>query len=160
MPRRKRTPKTEKAHSGLDEEKKEKDKKVTWIRTKCTIGLLLAMLTGTYIADTLVKYGSPNSPRQTLYSLAHDSRISNLPGSAFPIKRATTTRNRTKTRKDIKHLITSISKLLKVNLRIIQDTINVRNKHMRTITREVIKKWIHLLGDHINAKNTLVSIKM
>ena len=147
-------PKSRKHIVGWMRRRKKKTRNLTWIGTKCTIGLILAMLTGTYIADTLVKYGSPNSPRQTLYSLAHDSRISNLPGSAFPIKRATTTRNRTKIRKDIRHLIISISKLLKVTLRIVQDIINVRNKYMRTITKKIIKKWIHLMGDHINAKNT------
>ena len=125
-------PRPKKHIVGWKRRRKNKKQKLTWTRTKCATNLILAMLTGTYISDTLDKYGSPNSPRQTLYSLAHDLRIVNLPGSAFPIKRATTTRNRTKIRNDIKHMITSILKLLRITLRIAQDIINMSNKHIRS----------------------------
>ena len=139
---------------GWKRRRKKKIKETTRKRSKCIASLILTMLTGTYISDTLVKYGSPNSPRQTLYSLAHDSIMVNLTGSAFPIKRATTTRDRTKIRKDIKNMVTSILKFLRSTLKIIQDIINVRNENIRTITKEVIRGWTHLLGDRISGENT------
>ena len=143
-----------KKHTEGWKRRKKQKWKPTWTRTKWSAKLILAILTGTYISDTLVKYGSPNSPRQTLYSLAHDPIMVNLTGSAFPIKRATTTRDRTKIRKDIKNMVTSISKFLRNTLKIFQDIINVRNENIRTITKEVIKGWTHLLGDRISGKNT------
>ena len=147
-------PKPKKYMGGRKRRRKKKIKETTWKRSKCIASLILTMLTGTYISDTLVKYGSPNSPRQTLYSLAHDPIMVNLTGSAFPIKRATTTRDRTKIRKDIKNMVTSILKFLRSTLKIIQDIINVRNENIRTIIKEVIRGWTHLLGDRISAENT------
>ena len=135
----------------MNRKRRRKKMRTTWKHTKCTANL---MSTGMYISDTIVKYGSPNSPRQTLYSLAHDSKIVNLPGSAFPIKKATTTRNKTKIRNSIKDMIMSILKLLRGALKIINDTINMRNKNIRIITKMVLKVCTHLLGDHISAKNT------
>ena len=147
-------PKPKKHMEGWKRRRKKKIKETTWKRSKCIASLILTMLTGTYISDTLVKYGSPNSPRQTLYSLAHDPIMVNLTGSAFPIKRATTTRDRTKIRKDIKNMVTSILKFLRSTLKIIQDIINMRNENIRTIIKEVIRVWTHLLGDRISAENT------
>ena len=92
----------------------------------------------------------------TIWSF-NDTRIVNLPGSAFPIKRATTTRNKTKIRKDIKNMITSMLKLLRSTQKLIQDIINVRSKNIRTLIKAAIKKWIHLLEDHISAKYTNTS---
>ena len=146
-----------KKHTEGWKRRKKQKWKPTWTRTKWSAKLILAILTGTYISDTLVKYGSPNSPRQTLYSLAHDTRIVNLPGSAFPIKRATTNRNKTKIRNDIKNMITSMLKLLGSTQKIIQDIINVRNKNIRTLIKAAIKKWTHLLEDHKSAKYTNTS---
>ena len=150
-------PKPKKHMGGWKRRRKKKLKETTWKRSKCIASLILTMLTGTYISDTLVLYGSPNSPRQTLYSLAHDTRIVNLPGSAFPIKRATTTRNKTKIRNDIKNMITSMLKLLRSTQKLIQDIINIRSKNIRTLIKAAIKKWIHLLEDHISAKYTNTS---
>ena len=137
-----------KKHTAGWKRRKKQKWKPTWTRTKWSAKLILAILTGTYISDTLVKYGSPNSPRQTLYSLAHDTRIVNLPGSAFPIKRATTNRNKTKIRNDIKNMITSMLKLLGSTQKIIQDIINVRNKNIRTLIKAAIKKCYTLCSIH------------
>ena len=45
-------------------------------------------------------------------------------------------------------------KLLRNTLKIIQDIINWRNKNIRSLTKEIIRKWTHLLGDRISANNT------
>ena len=131
-----------------------KKRRETWKSSKNTAKLILVMLVGMHISDSLVRHGSPNSQRQTLYSLAHDPEMVNLPGSAFPIKEATITRDITKIRNDIKRMIRSMIKLLRDVLSVIDDTIKMRNKTIRIVTKMVIKVWAHLLGDHINAKNT------
>ena len=147
-------PEPKKHIGGWKRRRKKKVKEATWKCLKCITSLILTILIGIYISYTLIKYGSPNSPRQTLYSLAHDPIMVNLKGTDFPIKRATTTRDRTKIRKDIKNMVTSILKLLRSTLKIIQDIINVRNENIRTITKKVIRGWTHLLGDRISTENT------
>ena len=132
---------------------------------------ILIILTATYISDTLVRrsavnlkinyrsedrpmIGSPNNERQTLYCLAHDGGIVNRKGSAFPIKEATTTSNRTKIRKNLKVMLMALLKLAQQGRGIINDIISIRNYHIRNIVKTFLEVWAELLGTQINAENT------
>merc|ERR1712086_835642 len=107
-----------------------------------------------YRSEDRPMIGSPNNERQTLYCLAHDGGIVNRTGSAFPIKEATTTRNRTKIRKNMKVMLMAILKLTQQGLGIINDIISIRNYHIRNIVKTFLEVWAELLGTQKGSGNT------
>ena len=65
---------------------------------------------------------SSANTQKRIYNLAHDKTIVNLPGSAFPIKIATRTRNRSKIRASYTSWIRQCERIRKWETKTIEDT--------------------------------------
>ena len=138
--------------------RRKKKRKYTWKLTKRMTKLTLITLTAMDLTDNIAKYSDPENPIHTLkgllYSLAHDPRMINKPGSDIPIRTATMTNNKKRIRKDLQHLIKSMLALIQQGLITIDNIINVRNESMRNITKMILKVWTHFLGTHPKRKKT------
>ena len=130
----------------------------TWKYAEHTLKLILITLTAINMTDNIAKHCSPDNPIHTLkklqYSLAHDPKIVNKAGSDVPIRTATMTTNRKRIRKDLIKMIKSIINLFDRALKKIDNVINIRNNHLRNITRMVLKVWAHLMGISSNQNKT------
>ena len=120
--------------------------------------LILAAMVAINLTDTIAKHNNPDNPKHTfkrlLYSLTHDTIVTNSLGNDIPIKTATMTRNRSKIRKDLMNLINSLNSITQYGKRSLVNIVNVRNKNVRNITIMILKVWTFLLGAHINPKKT------
>ena len=138
--------------------RKKKKRKYTWKYAEHTFKLILITLTAINMTDNIAKHCSPDNPIHTLkklqYSLAHDPKIVNKAGSDVPIRTATMTTNRKRIRKDLIKMIKSIINLFDRALKKIDNVINIRNNHLRNITRMVLKVWAHLMGISSNQNKT------
>ena len=96
-------------------------KKHEWRHTKCMTKLILVAMEAINLSDTIAKLNNPDNPKHTfkrlLYSLAHDTMVTNNPGNDIPIRTATMTRNRSKIRKDLKNLINSLNSITETERR-------------------------------------------
>ena len=118
--------------------------------------LILAAMVAINLTDTIAKLNNPDNPKHTfkrlLYSLAHDTMITNILGNDIPIRTATMTRNRSKIRKDLMNLINSLKSIIQYGKKSLDNIVNVRNKNVRNITKKIIKVWTFLLRAQINSK--------
>ena len=118
-------------------------KKYEWRYAKCMTKLILAVMVAINLTDTIAKLNNPDNPKHTfkrlLYSLAHDTMITNILGNDIPIRTATMTRNRSKIRKDLMNLINSLNSITKYGKKSLDNIVNVRNKDVRNITKMILK---------------------
>ena len=133
-------------------------KKHEWRHTKCMTKLILVAMEAINLSDTIAKLNNPDNPKHTfkrlLYSLAHDTMVTNNPGNDIPIRTATMTRNRSKIRKDLKNLINSLNSITEYGKKTLDNIVNVRNKDVRNVTKMILKVWTFLLRTHTNPKKT------
>ena len=105
--------------------------------------LILVAMEAINLSDTIAKLNNPDNPKHTfkrlLYSLAHDTMVTNNPGNDIPIRTATMTRNRSKIRKDLMNLINSLNSITKYGKKSLDNIVNVRNKDVRNITKMILK---------------------
>ena len=138
--------------------RRKKKRKHTWRLTKRMVKLTLITLTAMDLADNIAKHSNPENPIKTfrglLYSLAHDPRLINKPGSDLPIRTSTMTNNKKRIREDLKYTIKSILALIQQGMKTIDNVLNVRNENMRNITKMTLKVWTYLLGAHNRRKKT------
>ena len=135
-----------------------KKRKHGWEYSKCMTRLILVAMVAANLATTIAKHSNPNNPKHTftklLYSLAHDATATNQPGSDVPIRMATMTRDRTKIRKDLENLISSLNSITKQGKKLFDNIVNVRNKTVRNIATMILKVWTHLLKAQKNPKKS------
>ena len=134
-----------------------KRRKHEWRYTKCLTKLVLAALAAKHLMDSIVKHSDPSNPKHTfkrlMYSLAHDTTISNNSGNDAPIKPATMTTNRTKIRKDLKKLLNSLNSIMRNGKQSLENIANVRSETVRNITMMIHKVWTTVLKTHSGTKN-------
>ena len=135
-----------------------KKRKYGWRHTKCLTKLVLAALLAIHLVDSITKHSDPENPKHTfkrlLYSLAHDTTITNNSGTDVPIKPATMTTNRTKIRKDLKKLLNLMNSIFRNGKKFLDNVANVRSKTVRNITMMILKVWTFLLRANKGTKNT------
>ena len=134
-----------------------KKRKYGWRHTECLTKLVLAALLAIHLVDSITKHSDPENPIHTfkrlLYSLAHDTTITNNSGTDVPIKPATMTTNRTKIRKDLKKLLNLLNSIIRNGKKSLDNVANVRSKTVRNITMMILKVWTFLLRTHRGTKN-------
>ena len=91
--------------------------------------LILAAMVAINLTDTIAKLNNPDNPKHTfkrlLYSLTHDTIVTNSLGNDIPIKTATMTRNRSKIRKDLMNLINSLNSIIQYGKKSLDNIVNV-----------------------------------
>ena len=140
-----------------------KKRKHGWEYSKCMTRLILVAMVAANLATTIAKHSNPNNPKHTftklLYSLAHDATATNQPGSDVPIRMATMTRDRTKIRKDLENLISSLNSITKQGKKLFDNIVNVRHKTVRNIAAMILKVWTHLLKARKTRRNRGTKLK-